>query len=251
MWNKPHLMNAIADLLLVAAAAALLVAALIWGAHLPLFPLHEVVVTSSLREVHRAELEEALSGRLRGNFFSVNLDALRTSIEELSWVRHADVRRQWPSRIEVDIEEHVPAAFWGTATGQLVNSHGEIFTAAMSVAPETPIPVLTGPNELAPELMVAYQKASDMLKPIGRTPKVLTMSARLAVQLKLDDGMIVDLGREQPKAPLRERLERFVEFYPSVLTAAAGRPSVVDMRYPNGFALRVAAAPTTNNRGKP
>ena len=90
-----------------------------------------------------------------------------------------------------------------------------------------------------------------MLKPIGRAPRALTISPRLAVQLRLDDGMVVELGRQQQKAPVRDRLERFVEYYPSVMSAAGQRPTVVDMRYPNGFALRVAAASVTENKGKP
>ena len=251
MWNKPQLMTAVSDLLFVAAAAALLVAAVVWSARLPLFPLTEVVFTHSLREVKRGEVEEALAGRLRGNFFSVNLDAVRQSLEQLPWVRRAEVRRQWPSRIEVSIEEHVPVAFWGAATGQLVNSHGEVFAASMSVPPPAPIPVLSGPTGLAPDLVAYYQQSEEILRPIKRMPKALTMTPRLAVQLKLDDGMIIELGREQAKSPLRERLERFVMFYASAMTAGGARPSVVDMRYPNGFALRVAAAGVTDNKGKP
>ena len=81
--------------------------------------------------------------------------------------------------------------------------------------------------------------------------QVLNVSPRLAVQLKLDDGIIVELGRQQTKAPVKERLERFVEHYKSIMTVARQRPKVVDMRYPNGFALRVAALPATENKGKP
>ena len=62
---------------------------------------------------------------------------------------------------------------------------------------------------------------------------------------------IAALGRQQQKAPVRDRLERFVEYYPSVMSTAGRRPTVVDMRYPNGFALRVAAASVTENKGKP
>lgn len=254
MWNKPQLMTAVSDLLFVAAVAALLVAAVVWGARLPLFPLSEVVVTHELREVRRGELERSLAGRLRGNFFSVNLDALRQSLEQLPWVRRAEVRRQWPSRIEVSIEEHVPVAFWGAATGHLVNSYGEVFPAVMSVQPLAPMPVLLGPAGLAPEMLAYYQQAEEILRPLGRIPRALNVSPRLAVQFRLDDGMIVELGRQQAKAPVRQRLERFVEYYPSVLTAARQRPSVVDMRYPNGFALRVnalAAVTATESKGKP
>lgn len=253
MWNKPQLMTAVSDLLLAAAAAALLVAAVVWGARLPLFPLREVVVTHELREVRRGEVERSLSGRLRGNFFSINLEVLRQSLEQLPWVRHAEVRRQWPSRIEVAIEEHVPVAYWGQGTGQLVNAQGEVFAAVMSTPPALPLPLLVGPTGVVPEILGYYQQAEELLRPLGRVPRSLHVSPRLAVQLRLDDGMLIELGRQQAKAPVRQRLERFVEYYPSVLTAARQRPSVVDMRYPNGFALRVnasAAAPATESKGK-
>jgi cell division protein FtsQ len=254
MWNKPQLMTAVSDLLFVAAGAALLVAGVLWCARLPWFPLHEVVVTHELREVRRSELEQSLLGRVRGNFFSVNLESLRQSLEQLPWVRHAEVRRQWPSRIEVNIEEHVPVAVWGQGSGQMVNSFGEIFTATLTVPPPGQMPVLIGPAALAPEMLGYYQQAEAILKPIGRLPRALSVSPRLAVQVRLDDGMLIELGRQQAKTPVRLRLERFVDNYPSVLTAARQRPSIVDMRYPNGFALRVnapTAAYGIENKGKP
>ena len=254
MWNKPQLMTAVSDLLFVAAAAALLVAGVVWSTRLPLFPLREVVVLQDLHEVKRSEVEAALDGRLLGNFFSVDLNVLRQSLEQLPWVRHADLRRRWPSRIEVNLEEHVPVAYWGQASGQLVNSYGEVFTANLSRAPSVDMPVLVGPTGMAPEMLGYFQQAEDLLKPIGRQPRALNVSLRQALQVKLDDGMVIELGREQAKAPVRERLARFVAHYHSVLTAARQRPSVVDMRYPNGFALRLnasAVATATDNKGKP
>ena len=268
MWNKPQLMTAISDLLFVAAAAALLVAAVLWGVRLPLFPLREVALTHELRELSPGELRNSLAAQLRGNFFSLDVDGLRQSLEQLPWVRNVEVRRQWPSRIEVAIEEHVPVAFWGQTRGQLVNSHGEVFSAALASpadAPETSLPVLQGPNGLASEMLTSLRQAEGILKPIGRQPVALSVSPRLAVQLRLDDGMLVELGRQQAKAPVRERLERFVEFYPEVVNAVrqrlgnaapatSARSAVVDMRYPNGFALRVAtpgAAQASEIRGAP
>ena len=269
MWNKPQLMIAVSDLLYVAAAAALLVAVVVWGARLPLWPLREVLVVSELREVRRGELQRALAGRLRGNFFSTNLELLREAIEALPWVRRAEVRRQWPARIEVSIEEHVPVAFWGQATGQLLNAHGEVFAAVMSEPAPATMPVLLGPPGIAADVLGNYRLAEEMLRPLGRVPRALNVSPRLAVQLRLDDGMIVELGRQQATSAVRQRLGRFVDHYASVSAAARYRqrgdaptpvgsalppvgfalpPVVVDMRYPNGFALRLAAAPATERK---
>ena len=251
MWNKPQLMIALSDLLLAAAVSALLLAVVIWGARQPLFPLHEVVVMNPLREVRQGEIELALSGRLRGNFFSVNLESLRQSLEQLPWVRRAEMRRQWPGRLEVKIEEHVPVAYWGQGAGQLVNAHGEVFAAVMSVQPATPLPLLSGPAGMAQETLAHFRQAEETLKPIGREPRALQVSQRLAVQVRLDDGVLVELGRQQAKTPVKERLERFVTHYQTAMTVARQKPAVVDMRYPNGFALRVSVAPVIESKGKP
>ena len=85
-----------------------------------------------------------------------------------------------------------------------------------------------------------YLVAPRCIKPQGQT--ALLLSPRLAWQVRLDDGMVLELGREQPKAPIALRLERFVDIYPTVLAARSPRPAAVDLRYPNGFALRLAAA---------
>ena len=254
MWNRPHLMKDVADLLFSAGAAAWLVVLVIGAARLPLFPIREIVVTNELHDVRGVDIARAMSENLRGNFFSVSLESLRQSLEQLSWVRRAELRRRWPAGIEVSIEEQVPVAFWGQAGGQLVNSHGEIFTATVGLPAPESLPLLVGPASFAPEMLGHYQQAVELLRPLGRFPSILNVSPRLAVQLKLDDGMIVELGRQQAKAPVKERLERFVEFYPSILTVARKRPEVVDMRYPNGFALKVnglAAAPVAEEKGKP
>ena len=244
-------MGAVSDLLFLAGALALLVAGAVWAARLPLFPLREVVLTKRLNELRQDDLEYTLVTHLKGNFFSVNLEGMRVAIEQLPWVRHADARRQWPGRIEINIEEHMPVAFWGSATGQLVNQYGEVFTAMMNRPPETPMPVLTGPAGMSTEMLSSFQEAESLLSPLGRWPKALVMSQRQALQLRLDDGMRVELGRQYAKAPLKQRLTRFVEHYPEILQLAGQRPEIVDMRYPNGFALHLATVPVNEKKGKP
>ena len=119
MWHKPRLLMTISDLLFLAGTAALLVAAVVWGApRLRLFPLAEVQVINELQEVQRSEIEQSLSELLRGNFFTVDVDALRQSLEQLAWVRRAEVWRKWPARLEVRIEEHQAAANWGYGGGR-------------------------------------------------------------------------------------------------------------------------------------
>jgi cell division protein FtsQ len=249
MWQKPHLLTAVSDLLFLAGAAALLVAAVVWGTpRLSLFPLREVQVTHELREVQRSELEESLSELLRGNFFTVDIETVRQSLEGLPWVRRAEIWRKWPSRIEVRIEEHQAVAHWGDGQGQLVNTYGEVFPA--SLLREQSLPRLSGPTGSSNEVLRRYEEFAQLMKPVGLLPAQLALSPRLAWLVKLEDGMWIELGREQPKAPIRMRLQRFVDYYPTLSDARGVRPTAVDMRYPNGFALRFPASAVQEVKGK-
>lgn len=241
MWNKPDLLNAFADLLVLVASAALVGAVAIWLVRVPALPVRQVVFLEELAHTRRAEIEQVLPSTLSGNFFSINVESVRGTLESLPWIRRAEVRRVWPSRLEVRVEEHQPVARWGEGRGELVNSHGEVFAAPAGEGEQT-LPLLFGPPGTALELLRRHGELVDSFKAIGEKPVQLNLSPRLAWALRLENGMWVEMGREQPKAPLAARLQRFIEVYPELVGTRPTRPDVVDLRYPNGFALRVAAA---------
>ena len=122
----------------------------------------------------------------------------------------------------------------------MVDSYGEVFAAMPTVEELTSLPLLYGPQGTAPEVLKRYSELVESFRAVGERPVQVTLSPRLAWQLKLANGMLVDMGREQPKAPVGGRLQRFIEVYPETVAKQAVRPAVVDLRYPNGFAMRVA-----------
>lgn len=241
MWNKPHLLNALADLLMLVAAAALLAAAAVWLVRVPSLPVRQVVFAEPLAHTHRLEVEQVLPLALKGNFFSLNLETVRGALETLPWVRKVEVRRVWPARLELKVEEHRPVARWGEGRGELVDSYGEVFSALPSAEELAELPLLFGPQGTALEVMKRYAEFADSFKTVGEKPVQVILSPRLAWQLKLANGMVVDMGREQTKAPVGVRLQRFIEVYPETVAKRAVRPAVVDLRYPNGFAMRVVS----------
>ena len=240
MWHKPHLLNAIADLLILVATAALLAAGAVWLVRVPSLPVRHVVFADALPHTKRGEIEQVLPQALKGNFFSLNLEAVRGALEKLPWVRKVEVRRHWPDKLEISVEEHKPVARWGEGRGELVNSYGEVFAALLPDADGGALPLLFGPAGTAPEVLKEYGELVDAFAKVGEKPVQVTLSPRLAWQLKLQNGMVVDVGREQPKSPVAARLVRFIDVYPELVAKRAVRPAVVDLRYPNGFAMKVA-----------
>ncbi len=237
-WDRPVLMDLAADVLLVFAIAALSWSAVTAVQRLPVFPLRQVVVEGDIKQVTRTQLDDAARSALAGNFLTVDLPAVQAVFEKLPWVRRAEVRRRWPDGVSLTLEEQVAVARWRQADGEslLVNDRGEVFAAAS----EQPLPTLAGPEGSAATVLARFRECGQALAPVGLRPTSLTLSAREAWQLRLDDGIVVELGRDEPKNALSERLNRFATYYKAALEKAPLTVSVVDLRYPNGFALRPA-----------
>ncbi len=238
-WDRPMLINLLADLLLLAAAALLAWSGAMALQSLPVFPLRQVVVATPLEHVSRAQIEQTARSALSGNFFTVNLESAQTAFERMPWVRAASLRRLWPDGLELELEEHRAVARWISQDGEgrLVSRRGDVFMAS---SPD-PMPAFFGPEGSAPRVLARYLEFSNELATIGLKPVAIRLSAREAWQLKLDDGVVLELGRDQAKHPLTARLNRFTSHYAAARTAAGGRLQTigaVDMRYPNGFALK-------------
>ena len=233
MWNNPRLLNALAGTLAAAALFGLLIAGVQWLLRSSLFPVHEVSVTGHLAHTGRDEVTRATQGRIRGNFFAVDLAELRAALEALPWVRSVRVRRVWPDRLEVTLEEHVPLAHWGETA--LVNTFGERFDARS----EAPLPRLDGPEGTATEVASRYLRFGVILAPLGLKLKQVELTPRFAWRLLLDSGLHIELGRDVDAHPAEVRLARFAAAYPQTLAKLQRHHDYVDLRYPNGFALRV------------
>lgn len=249
LWHQPVMMNLLADILIVLGVAGLSWAALVALQRLPVFPLREVVLTAAPKQVSADQIAHAARTAVVGNFFTVDLEATRTAFEKLPWVRKATVRRQWPDGLSLTLEEHEAKARWKHFNGEagLVNAHGELFVADLpDNAPS--LPRLSGPDSSAAEMLVRHAEFDAALAGIGRRVAAVSLSPRRAWQLKLDDGVSIELGRDQERLLLAERLGRFVAHYAN-MKAQLGGLRVADMRYPNGFA--VAGAERALRSAKP
>jgi len=229
MWDKPGLMNALANTLFTLALLLVLGAAALYAARQPAFALREVRIGNELKHVTREQIEDVVRREVRGGFFTINLATARAAFERLPWVRGVNVRRQWPARLDVVLEEHEPMARWGTAA--LVNTHGEVFQAAY----DGELPLFIGPEGAAREIAIQYRYFQRGLAAMGETPVQVQVTARRAWQVKLQGGLMLELGRENIEA----RFSRFVALHDRTIGRLERRIDYVDLRYANGFAVRV------------
>ena len=228
MWDKPALLNWIANLLFALSMVVTLYAVLYVVVHLPIFPLREVKVDGQLNHVSREQVKLIVAKHLKGNFFTLDLIKARDAFEKLPWARNVSVRRRWPDKLEVLIEEHQALARWSNAA--LVNVHGELFHAASG----SDLPVFYGPNDGVIEVASQYDAFNKVLKTANLEIATLALTPRRAWQITTSNGIVVELGRVE----MQPRLEKFANVYSSTIAGLNKKITYVDLRYPNGFALR-------------
>lgn len=231
VWNDAHILNRVSALLTVFAVSVFGNAAFNWLAVKPVFAFQRVVVTGEITNADPAHFVAVVQQGLRGTFFTIDLAAAHDALLQVPWVREASVRRRWPGRLEIAIEEHQPLARWNDVG--LVNTRGEVFDAEYG----EDLPDFYGPEGTAGEVTVRYREFSAPLRALQPGIDALTRTARGAWDVKLDDGTTIALGREQ----VSERWSRWMqvsERYRDRI-AQGGELAAVDMRYANGFAARI------------
>ncbi|MDB5812437.1 MAG: cell division protein FtsQ [Betaproteobacteria bacterium] len=229
MWDKPAVLNGIANVLFAAAFVLIAYATMHFGMRLPIFPLREVRITEPLAHVTPQQIEAIVGREVKGNFLTLDLERARAGFEKLPWVRGVNVRRQWPDRLDVSLEEHLPLGRWGA--GALVNTYGELFAAAYDAS----LPLFVGPPGSETEIAIQYGYFKRSLAPLNLAPVEVQVSARRAWQVKLANGTRLQLGREQ----VEPRLDRFVAVYERTVGRLQRRLDYVDLRYSNGFAVGI------------
>ena len=104
---------------------------------------------------------------LTGTFFTMDLDRARRALAQVPWVRNVALRRQWPHRLEVEVEEHAPLARWNDAS--LVNARGEVFSAEW----KDDLPQFEGQEGRAAEMAAQYRAWSARLQPLALAVRTL------------------------------------------------------------------------------
>jgi cell division protein FtsQ len=229
MWNNARVLNRIAGAMF-ALAILLLLCAMAWrGAHMDAFSVREIDVVGDITHVTRVQVENIVFDELEGTFFTVDIGAAKAAFEKLPWVRTVIVRRRWPNRLEVAVEEHRELARWGNSA--LVNRYGEVFEGASNDR----LPTFEGPDGSSLEVTRNFMQFDKALRQIGRQVDAVQVSERRAWRVRLDDGTVIELGRDGVIA----RLNNYVAAYGRSVARLEGGARHVDLRYANGFSVRV------------
>jgi len=193
-----------------------------WG-----WPVEEIEVEGEFRYWSAQQLGNELLWIKELNFFSVDVQEVREQLESLPLIQSVQVKKVWPETLKIRFKEDIPVALWNNKT--LLNPHGK----ALSLPGQfdaTGLPVLTGPEQKEEQVMRQYQRLQQKLVQMDMSVVSLKMNAVGSWQLKLENGWLVQLGRQQQELRIR-RLIELLKILPQEKVA------VVDLRYGKGAAI--------------
>jgi cell division protein FtsQ len=247
-----RLMNITATVLFVACGLLLAGALGWWVVRSPVFAIRGIVVQGDTAHNSAATLRANVLPRLRGNFFTVDLQKTREAFEAVPWVRRAVVKRQFPNKLRVQLQENEAEAFWGAdSESRLVNTYGEVFEANPGDVEQDEMPRLVGPDGSAAQVLAMYRGLKPMLEQLDLGIEQVALSGRGGWTLTLDSGATVELGRGATEEVLA-RSQRFAATLTQVTAKYGRRPEALvtaDLRHTDGYAVKLRGVTTTGTQG--
>jgi cell division protein FtsQ len=163
------------------------------------FRVQQIEVTGAAM-VDQDEVARA-TGALHRNLFTLDEIAARRAVERVSGVKRAEVRRVWPRRLLVTIEERVPVAVWSAGgSSYMVDSEGVVLDFIPDSSMLTIYQTDGGGEALAGDrvdgdaVMVAARLRDALPATIGQQVTRFEWTRRAGLELITDRGVRVRFG---------------------------------------------------------
>jgi len=248
-----RLMNVASAVLLLLVGVMLLVAGMKWAVQQPLFAITGVSVSGDVSHYNAITLRANVMPRLQGTFFTLDVNAARKVFETMPWVRRAIVRREFPNRLKVQLQEHQAVAYWGPeGDTRLVNSFGEVFEANVGELEQDQLPRLNAADGQSALVLAHFQRLKPLFDAKDLTLVQLELSPRGAWRAQLDSGAELELGGGNADE-LQARAQRFLATITQVTAGYKRLPTqlaAVDLRHTDGYAIRLDGVSTLEDDDK-
>ena len=250
MLNDVRLMNKASSALGMLLCIGMLIATAVFALRHPFFEIMRITVDGDAQHHNEVTLRANATSRLKGNFFNLNLKEARAVFEAAPWIRQAAVKREFPNRLRVTLEEHRSAGFWGVdSESRLINSFGEIFEANPGDADSQDLPRLLGPDDQAVQVLAMYRSLKILMSRIDVGIEELELSTRGSWRIQLDSGAVIELGRGSIDE-VCARTEQFLATLTQIISTyqRKGFDSMesADLRHSAGYAIKLSGVSTTS-----
>ena len=203
-------------------------------------PVTSIIISGEMPYSQRSDIITAIDNVDMGNFFQVDVNEVQKSVLTLPWVYSVAVRKQWPNELKIYVVDQRPVALWNGEF--LINQQGNVFQANIDRINHY-LPSFFGPEGSEVLALENYLNINSLLDFQSLAIDELVLSERFSWLLTLDDGVTLNLGREERV----ERIQRFMDVYPIIKAQLKVKKNAkkqlnqavdyIDLRYDTGLAV--------------
>jgi len=193
-------------------------------------PVKYVRIEGAFQYIAKDKIKKVLREQVVNGFYNADIQIIQTSVESLPWVESARVKRVWPDAINITISEQTPLVRWGN--DGLLNIKGDIFKPN-EINDFSFLPLLIGPKGYEVKMLKVMDEMSSELFEQGMSLAEFHINERRAWNIKLQNEMLLNAGRNQPL----KKIQRFLKTVYLLRKEQIAEIAEVDLRYSNGYAL--------------
>ncbi len=194
-------------------------------------PIKYVRVEGAFQYIAKDKIKQVLRKQVSAGLYNTDIQQISESVQNLPWVNTVIIKRVWPDSIDIKIIEQIPVVRWKDRG--LVNNEGEVFTPE-NINEFTHLPILAGPIGNEKELLEVMTGLIYDLNDQNMQLTEFRVSDRRAWYIKCQNDIQLILGRNKPLI----KLQRLLNTLSFIGEQQIAKVAVIDLRYPNGYALR-------------
>ena len=195
------------------------------------FPIKTISIESKIINSKKMDIFKISKKYLSSkSFFNFKINTLKEEIENIEWIRSANIRRVYPSEVKIFVEEHTPIAIWNDKS--YLNEFGEVFFISEI---KKDLPRLKSFNNRNITMFDYFSLFSKYLSKNEINDKIERIEENniRSLSVFLSSGIIIRFGSKNVK----DKLIKFFKVYKALNTRDLNRIRYIDMRYSNGFSI--------------
>lgn len=193
-------------------------------------PIRYVRAEGVFQYLSKDEIKTALMPLVMTNIFDADMQKIQSTVMQLPWVKNAAVERVWPDAIDIKVQERKAYVRWGE--NGLLTENGELFSPANASQFQSLL-LLQGPKEQEAKTLEIMKGVKTALADQALEMTEFSVNDREAWAIKLNTGLQILLGN----AGQLKKLQRFLSTLSVLRQDRIAAMEIVDLRYPNGFAV--------------